>query len=448
MTAPLGAQLNRRWHHLDRMGNLDCVTYEDDGFPVEGTAYAYDAWGLPRQSAENWGDDGAYNQDTFVWPDESTDRGYTNHEMLETIGLIHMNARLYDPIIGQFISPDSVTPAPMSAQDISRYAYVYNNPFRYIDPSGHSSVSIDYSGQKSLDAVIVKNDDGSFTVQMGEEDAANLSDEDKAELKAAFEKADLAAVQNHGTTLYALVKDSATSSSDLSLQQSNSGDTVSSTSSSVPSGAEMGAVAQAAPESSAKQNAPQETEAAEKVDPTAQGGDGGGSRLGNALRRIPIVGFALGSVGDIVSGQIGHGVSSFVNTLTADIGATVVGAFGKVYVTGRDIYRMGSALFSGNLGAFGRSVVKFTHDLIVPTYGWYGGAGWGAEQDNIWGFRNPFNAVDANSQIHDGSGGNHLGWVVDNWRDLGTVGPVASAYTLLGTIPFAVGDFITDDGKP
>ena len=254
MTAPLGAKLNRRWHHLDRMGNLDCVTYEDDGFPVEGTAYAYDAWGLPRQSAENWGDDGAYNQDTFVWPDESTDRGYTNHEMLETIGLIHMNARLYDPIIGQFISPDSVTPAPMSAQDISRYAYVYNNPFRYIDPSGHSSVSIDWSGQKSLDPVIVKNDDGSFTVMMGKEDAANLSDEDKADLKAAFEKADSAARQNHGTSLYAFVKDSATSSS-------------------ASSGAEMGALAQAAPESSAKRNAPQETEAAENVDPTDQGGD-------------------------------------------------------------------------------------------------------------------------------------------------------------------------------
>lgn len=170
-----------------------------------------------------------------------------------------------------------------------------------------------------------------------------------------------------------------------------------------------------------------------------------GSRLGNALRNIPFVGFALGSLGDIVSGQVGHGVSSFVNTITTDIGATIVGAFGKVYVTGRDIYRMGGALFSGNMGALGKSIATFAHDLIIPTYGWYGGAGWGLDQDGIWGKRSPFNSVDSSSRQHD-IDANDWGWVARNWAS--TSGPVGSAYTLLGTVPFIAADYIRGDGKP
>lgn len=33
-------------------------------------------------------------------------RGYTGHEHLTQFGLINMNARLYDPALGRFLSPD------------------------------------------------------------------------------------------------------------------------------------------------------------------------------------------------------------------------------------------------------------------------------------------------------------------------------------------------------
>ena len=33
-------------------------------------------------------------------------RGYCGHKHVEYHGLIHMNARLYDPVIGRFLSPD------------------------------------------------------------------------------------------------------------------------------------------------------------------------------------------------------------------------------------------------------------------------------------------------------------------------------------------------------
>ncbi|OAV65033.1 Cell wall-associated polypeptide CWBP200 [Bacteroidales bacterium Barb6XT] len=70
-----------------------------------------------------------------------TARGYTSHEHLEEIGLINMNARLYDPLIGRFFSPD---PKMMDGetQALNRYSYAMNNPFAYTDPSGEFIVSL------------------------------------------------------------------------------------------------------------------------------------------------------------------------------------------------------------------------------------------------------------------------------------------------------------------
>ena len=42
----------------------------------------------------------------------------------------------HDPAIGRFIQADSIVPAPGNPQSLNRYAYVYNNPLRYSDPSG------------------------------------------------------------------------------------------------------------------------------------------------------------------------------------------------------------------------------------------------------------------------------------------------------------------------
>ena len=35
------------------------------------------------------------------------DRGFTAHEHLQTVGLINMNARLYDPVLHRFLQPDN-----------------------------------------------------------------------------------------------------------------------------------------------------------------------------------------------------------------------------------------------------------------------------------------------------------------------------------------------------
>ncbi len=48
-----------------------------------------------------------------------------------------MNGRVYDPQVGAFLSPDPFVQAPYNTQSYNRYAYVFNNPMKYVDPSGY-----------------------------------------------------------------------------------------------------------------------------------------------------------------------------------------------------------------------------------------------------------------------------------------------------------------------
>ncbi|MNS25538.1 tRNA(Glu)-specific nuclease WapA precursor [compost metagenome] len=64
------------------------------------------------------------------------DRGYTGHEHLQSVGLINMNARLYDPKLHRFLQPDNNIQDPFNTQNYNRYGYVLNNPLKYTDPSG------------------------------------------------------------------------------------------------------------------------------------------------------------------------------------------------------------------------------------------------------------------------------------------------------------------------
>lgn len=64
-------------------------------------------------------------------------RGFTDHEHIEELGLLHMNGRLYDPLIARFISADPIIADPLSVQAFNRYSYVDNNPLTYTDPTGY-----------------------------------------------------------------------------------------------------------------------------------------------------------------------------------------------------------------------------------------------------------------------------------------------------------------------
>ena len=68
--------------------------------------------------------------------------GYTGQEHLDSLNLIHMNGRVYDPAIGRFLSADTYVQDPTNLQSLNRYSYVWNNPLNATDPSGFFSLSI------------------------------------------------------------------------------------------------------------------------------------------------------------------------------------------------------------------------------------------------------------------------------------------------------------------
>jgi RHS repeat-associated protein len=100
--------------------HLGSIVKLADGNGTEVFKASYDAWG--NQTVTN---------NTFKFH-----RGYTGHEHLPEFNLINMNGRMYDPVLGRFLSPDPFVQAPDFSQSFNRYSYCLNNPMRYTDPSG------------------------------------------------------------------------------------------------------------------------------------------------------------------------------------------------------------------------------------------------------------------------------------------------------------------------
>ncbi len=121
----------RRYFLKDHLGSSSVIA--DDSGNAQSN-YSYDAWGNPR-NASDW-------SALSAWPDYEADEGFTGHEMMSSLELVHMNGRVYDPLIGRFLSPDIVIQAEGNLQNYNRYSYVLNNPLKYTDPSGNEIFSI------------------------------------------------------------------------------------------------------------------------------------------------------------------------------------------------------------------------------------------------------------------------------------------------------------------
>ncbi len=87
-----------------------------------------------------------------------------------------MNGRVYDPILGRFLTPDPLVQAPTLSQSWNRYSYVWNNPLRNTDPSGYktsSTTSTEYAQEvqrngKQADVDVVEaGPNGSTTITKG-----------------------------------------------------------------------------------------------------------------------------------------------------------------------------------------------------------------------------------------------------------------------------------------
>lgn len=109
----------------DRQGSLMCL-YTGEGVVQ---TFSYDAWGNRRNPLTG----AALSDAELVSANRITTRGYTGHEHLDEMGLINMNARLYDPKLGLFISVD---PQADSYPGTYPYAYCGGDPMNRIDPTG------------------------------------------------------------------------------------------------------------------------------------------------------------------------------------------------------------------------------------------------------------------------------------------------------------------------
>ncbi len=117
-----------RYLHRDHLGSVQAYS-DENGQLVE--ELSYDAWGR-RRNPVTW----QYLEltATNTWHP----RGFTGHEHIDMFEMINMNGRMYDPVLGRFLSPDPFVQAPDYTQGLNRYAYCLNNPLSLIDPSGYS----------------------------------------------------------------------------------------------------------------------------------------------------------------------------------------------------------------------------------------------------------------------------------------------------------------------
>ena len=116
-----------RFLHRDYLGSILQVA-DNKGNIIEENSF--DAWGSRRNPD---------TQEIYTGteaPSLMTGRGFTGHEHLDGFGLIHMNARLYDQILGRFLSPDPYVQLPDFTQAMNRYGYCMNRPLCYVDENG------------------------------------------------------------------------------------------------------------------------------------------------------------------------------------------------------------------------------------------------------------------------------------------------------------------------
>ncbi|WP_326981703.1 RHS repeat-associated core domain-containing protein [Chryseobacterium sp. MYb264] len=121
-----------RFLHKDYLGSILAIS-DEAGNKLEQRHY--DAWGSFTH-LQLAGGPVVTDKNTIANAVLIIDRGYTSHEHFLGVGIIHMNGRLYDPLLRRFLSADEHIQDPANTQNYNKYGYVLNNPLLYNDPSG------------------------------------------------------------------------------------------------------------------------------------------------------------------------------------------------------------------------------------------------------------------------------------------------------------------------
>ncbi|MBK7520129.1 MAG: RHS repeat-associated core domain-containing protein [Gammaproteobacteria bacterium] len=88
-------------------------------------------------TVEGWASYMTVSGSTWIAIMGLTGRGFTGHQHVDRLDLIHMNGRTYDPKVGRFMQADVFVPHPGDTQSYNRYSYVRNNPLNATDPTGY-----------------------------------------------------------------------------------------------------------------------------------------------------------------------------------------------------------------------------------------------------------------------------------------------------------------------
>ncbi|MDZ7790302.1 MAG: RHS repeat-associated core domain-containing protein [Xanthomonadales bacterium] len=130
-----------RYLHRDHLGSVVGMS-DETGYAI--ARMSFDPW--KRRSPEFSVGEPAWMQwidgsppawmAQFGGPTEFTPRGFTGHEHLDALGIVHMNGRIYDPHLARFLQAD---PFVEDSATMNRYTYSHNSPLVYYDPSGYTS---------------------------------------------------------------------------------------------------------------------------------------------------------------------------------------------------------------------------------------------------------------------------------------------------------------------
>ncbi len=113
--------------HRDRLGSPVAIV---DAQGVLKETHSFDPFGKPRLG-------NSLDKLLATLGSGLTTRGFTDHEHLDDVQLIHMNGRVYDYNLGRFLSVDPIIQAPGNSQSLNSYSYIMNNPMAGTDPSGY-----------------------------------------------------------------------------------------------------------------------------------------------------------------------------------------------------------------------------------------------------------------------------------------------------------------------
>jgi RHS repeat-associated protein len=115
------AAVKLEYWHKDQLGSLVATT---DHAGAVTDRHAYDPFGKRRYTTGTYDPFGNLVVDWTTDSNKGTDRGYTGHEHLDELGLVHMNGRIFDPLIARFMQADLLIQEPTNLQNFDRYCHI------------------------------------------------------------------------------------------------------------------------------------------------------------------------------------------------------------------------------------------------------------------------------------------------------------------------------------